>query len=139
MNKKIKEWLLLIFACSLFLLLTEPIRAGESGDEWEVIRTEKIYVNVEKKIETGRTYTCKEVDDYNDKIGKAIILGLAGSMIDSDHAILGAFTGLLTGNVKLKRMCYDEIQYETYVVKQYSHTLITLSNGEIEIQKRIQE
>ena len=23
-------------------------------------------------------------------------------MIDSDHAILGAFTGLLTGNVKLK-------------------------------------
>ena len=26
MNKKVKEWLLLIFACSLFLLLTEPIR-----------------------------------------------------------------------------------------------------------------
>ena len=34
---------------------------------------------------------------------ETIILGLAGSMIDSDHAILGTFTGLLTGNVKLKR------------------------------------
>ena len=60
-------------------------------------------------------------------------------MIDSEHAILGAFTGLITGNSQLKKVCYDEIQYDTYVVKQYSHTLITLSNGEIEVQKKIME
>ena len=137
---KLKDFVLLTLACLAFILLTEPARSGESGDDlWEVIRSEKIYVNVEKRIETGRTHTCKNVDDHSDKVGKAIVLAIAGSMIDSEHAILGAFTGLITGNSQLKKVCYDEIQYDTYVVKQYSHTLITLSNGEIEVQKKIVE
>ena len=131
-----KDTWLMILACSLFLLLTEPVRSAEP---WEVIRSEKIYVNVEKKIETGRTYTCKDVPDHSDQVGKAIVLALAGSMIDSEHAILGAFTGLLTGNVNVKKVCYDSISYDKVIVKEYSHTLITLSNGKIEVQKRIQE
>ena len=131
-----KDTWLMILACSLFMLLTEPVRSAET---WEVIESEKIYVNVEKKIETGKTYTCKEIPDHSDQVGKAIVLALAGSMIDSEHAILGAFTGLLTGNVTVKKVCYDSISYETYVEREYSHTLITLSNGKIEVQKRIQE
>ena len=131
-----KDTWVLILACSLFMLLTEPVRSQET---WEVIRSEKIYVNVEKKIETGRTYTCKDVPDHSDQVGKAIVLALAGSMIDSEHAILGAFTGLLTGNVNVKKVCYDSISYDKVIVKEYSHTLITLSNGKIEVQKRIQE
>tara|TARA_B100000900_G_scaffold392186_1_gene387450 strand:+ start:863 stop:1273 length:411 start_codon:yes stop_codon:yes gene_type:complete len=131
-----KDTWMLILACSLFMLLTEPVRSQET---WEVIRSEKIYVNVEKKIETGRTYTCKDVPDHSDQVGKAIVLALAGSMIDSEHAILGAFTGLLTGNVNVKKVCYDSISYDKVIVKEYSHTLITLSNGKIEVQKRIQE
>lgn len=131
-----KDTWLMILACSLFMLLTEPVRSAET---WEVIRSEKIYVNVEKKIETGRTYTCKDVPDHSDQVGKAIVLALAGSMIDSEHAILGAFTGLLTGNVNVKKVCYDSISYDKVIVKEYSHTLITLSNGKIEVQKRIQE
>ena len=133
--KKFKDFVALVLGCCIFLLLTEPARA----DDWEVTRSEKIYVNVEKKTETGRVYTCKDVKDHSDTIGKAMILAIAGSMIDSEHAILGAFTGLVTGNSELKRVCYDEIQYETYVISQYSHTLITLSNGKIEIQKKIIE
>ena len=131
-----KDTWMLILACSLFMLLTEPVRSQET---WEVVRSEKIYVNVEKKIETGRTYTCKDVPDHSDQVGKAIVLALAGSMIDSEHAILGAFTGLLTGNVNVKKVCYDSISYDKVIVKEYSHTLITLSNGKIEVQKRIQE
>ena len=143
--KKIKDFVVLVLSCLVFLLLTEPARADDNTtwitkkDSWEVIRSEKIYVNVEKKTETGRVYTCKDVQDHSDAIGKAVILAIAGSMIDSEHAILGAFTGLITGNSELKRVCYDEIQYNTYVVKQYSHTLITLSNGKIEVQKKIIE
>ena len=131
-----KDTWLMILACSLFMLLTEPVRSAET---WEVIESEKIYVNVEKKIETGKTYTCKEIPDHSDQVGKAIVLALAGSMIDSEHAILGAFTGLLTGNVTVKKVCYDSISYDRVIVKEYSHTLITLSNGKIEVQKRIQE
>lgn len=131
-----KDFWLLVCACSLFMLLTEPVRSAET---WEVVRSEKIYVNVEKKIETGRTYNCKDVKDHSDQVGKAIVLALAGSMIDSEHAILGAFTGLITGNVNVKKVCYDSISYDTVIVKEYSHTLITLSNGKIEVQKRIQE
>tara|TARA_B100001094_G_scaffold330992_1_gene397818 strand:+ start:3472 stop:3900 length:429 start_codon:yes stop_codon:yes gene_type:complete len=141
--KKFKDFVTLVLGCLIFLLLTEPARADTQWitvkDSWEVIRTEKIYVNVEKKTETGRVYTCKDVKDHSDAIGKAMILAIAGSMIDSEHAILGAFTGLVTGNSELKRVCYDEIQYETHVIKQYSHTLITLSNGKIEVQKKIIE
>ena len=131
-----KDTWLMILACSLFMLLTEPVRSAET---WEVIESERIYVNVEKKIETGKTYTCKEIPDHSDQVGKAIVLALAGSMIDSEHAILGAFTGLLTGNVTVKKVCYDSISYDKVIVKEYSHTLITLSNGKIEVQKRIQE
>ena len=131
-----KDTWLLILGCLVFLLLTEPVRSAET---WEVIESEKIYVNVEKKIETGKTYTCKEIPDHSDQVGKAIVLALAGSMIDSEHAILGAFTGLLTGNVTVKKVCYDSISYDKVIVKEYSHTLITLSNGKIEVQKRIQE
>lgn len=137
-----KDTWLMILACSLFMLLTEPVRSDEwitKKGEWKVIHSERIYVNVEKKIETGKTYTCKEIPDHSDQVGKAIVLALAGSMIDSEHAILGAFTGLLTGNVNVKKVCYDSISYDRVIVKEYSHTLITLSNGKIEVQKRIQE
>lgn len=135
--KKFKDFVALVLGCCIFLLLTEPARAETT--EWEVVRSEKIYVNVQKKTETGRTYTCKDVKDYSDTIGKAVILAIAGSMVDSEHAILGAFTGLVTGNSELKRVCYDEIEYETHIQKVYSHTLITLSNGKIEVQKKITE
>ena len=137
-----KDTWILIACCFAFMLLTEPVRSEEwitKKGEWKVIHSEKIYVNVEKRIETGKTYTCKDVPDHSDQVGKAIILAIAGSMIDSEHAILGAFTGLLTGNVTVKKVCYDSISYETYVEREYSHTLITLSNGKIEVQKRIQE
>jgi hypothetical protein len=131
-----KDTWILILGCLIFLLLTEPVRSDET---WNVIRSEKIYKNVEVKTETGRVYKCSEVSDHSDAIGKAMILALAGSMIDSEHAILGAFSALILSDTQVRKICYDEIEYDTRIEKKYVYTLITLSNGEIETTQKIYE
>jgi len=60
-------------------------------------------------------------------------------MIDSEHAFLGAITGLLLGEVKVRKVCYDEIQYESSIESKYVYTLITLSNGKVETTQKIYE
>ena len=60
-------------------------------------------------------------------------------MIDSEHALLGAITGLLTSEVTLKRLCYDEILYDTRIERVYVYTLVTMSNGITETQHKIYE
>jgi hypothetical protein len=84
-------------------------------------------------------YKCSEVSDHSDAIGKAMILALAGSMIDSEHAILGAFSALILSDTQVRKICYDEIEYDTRIEKKYVYTLITLSNGEIETTQKIYE
>ena len=95
-----------------------------------MIESEKIYQNVEVKKEIGREYVCREISNNDDAFGKAVVLAIAGSMIDSEHAFLGAITGLLLGEVKVRKVCYDEIQYESSIESKYVYTLIFFFQAE---------
>ena len=128
-------WLSIVIAIGL-VLITSPAAKSE---EWKVIESEKIYQNVEVKKEIGREYVCREISNNDDAFGKAVVLAIAGSMIDSEHAFLGAITGLLLGEVKVRKVCYDEIQYESSIESKYVYTLITLSNGKVETTQKIYE
>ena len=59
--------------------------------------------------------------------------------VKKEHAFLGAITGLLLGEVKVRKVCYDEIQYESSIESKYVYTLITLSNGKVETTQKIYE
>jgi hypothetical protein len=135
--------LVILFLLGLAWIMSTDVIAVEN--EWKVTRTEKIYHNQEVKTQVGSRYVCKDVTQKGvseETLGRAIILALAGSMIDSEHAMIGAITGILlsnNSNVKLKRICYDEILYDTHIEKVYSYTLVTMSNGTTETQHKIYE
>tara|TARA_Y100001963_G_scaffold92574_1_gene127424 strand:- start:2983 stop:3378 length:396 start_codon:yes stop_codon:yes gene_type:complete len=130
-----RKFLIFFYIIIPLLITTTSVLA----DEWKVIRSEKIYANVEVKTEVGREYVCKEVTNNDDAFAKAIILAIAGSMIDSEHAFLGAISGLMLGDVQVRKVCYDEIVYDTKIEKKYMYTLVTLSNGSVETTQKIYE
>ena len=96
-------WLSIVIAIGLVLITSHAAKS----EEWKVIESEKIYQNVEVKKEIGREYVCREISNNDDAFGKAVVLAIAGSMIDPN--MRSTTTGLLR-----------EVPGHVYVVTRYN-------------------
>lgn len=111
--------------------------------EYTVVRSYDVHRNVEQKIQTGSREVCKDYEETSNE--DLIKRGIAGAIIGNQigdmkgNGMLGAVLGVLSAqpNQRLKSACYEEITYRTEIVKQYSHTIVILTDGVREWEHRI--
>ena len=98
--------------------------------EFTVIRSYDVHRNVEHKVQTGIKEVCKE---YNETSNEDLIKrGIIGGIIGNQIGVMSA-----QPNQRLKSACYEEITYRAEIVKEYSHTIVVLSDGVREWEQRI--
>lgn len=111
--------------------------------EFTVVRSYDVHRNVEQKIQTGVKEICKDYEETSNE--DLIKRGIAGAIIGNQigdmkgNGMLGAVLGVLSAqpNQRLKSACYEEITYRTEIVKEYSHTVVILTDGVREWEHRI--
>ena len=131
------------FLGALIMFFVMFLAFAAFASEFTVVRSYDIHRNVEQKVQTGVKEVCKEYteNDHGELIKRGIIGGIIGNQIGDmkGNAMLGAVLGVMSAqpNQRLKSACYEEITYRTEIVKEYSHTIVILSDGVREWEQRI--